>query len=218
MNYDEWGLFYKDILYEFDFSASEDIVAARILNSLVESLPMEVLEEMLAGKTACIYGSGETLEEVGDFPRCARIAADGATSYLLGKGVVPEVVVTDLDGKIEDLLEANRRGSIMVIHAHGDNISKIKNHAQRFTRVIPTCQCRPFGSLRNFGGFTDGDRAVFMAEHFKAKEIVLYGMDFGRVGKYSFTRNTPRKRKKLMWGKKLIDYLRQRGDVKITEG
>ena len=106
----------------------------------------------------------------------------------------------------------------MVIHAHGDNLDKIKAYAREFTRVIPTCQCKPLGNLQNFGGFTDGDRAVFLAVHFKAREIVLYGMDFEGVGKYSFSKDTSIKRKKLKWGKRLIDYLRQKGDIKITEG
>jgi hypothetical protein len=218
MDYAEWRIFYKDLLEDFGFSEKEDIKAARILNNLVEPLPLDVLEEKIADKRVCIYGSGNSLEEVEDFPGCTRIAVDGATSYLLGKGVVPEVVVTDLDGRIEDLYKANRKGSIMVIHAHGDNIDKIKACVPRFTRVIPTCQGKPFAGLQNFGGFTDGDRAVFMAEHLKAREILLYGMDFGGVGKYSFSEDTPVKRKKLKWGKRLIDYLTQKGDVKITEG
>lgn len=218
MDYAEWQILYKNILKDFGFSEEGDIKAARILNDIVEPLPLEVLEEKIAGKKACVYGSGQSLEEVEDFPRCTRIAANGATSYLLGKGVVPEVVVTDLDGRIEDLYKANREGSIMVIHAHGDNIDKIRAHAQRFSRAIPTCQCMPFGKLQNFGGFTDGDRAVFLAVHFKAKETVLYGMDFEGVGRYSFSRDTPRKRKKLKWGKKLIDYLRTKSNVKIVEG
>ena len=45
------------------------------------------------------------------------------------------------------------------------------------------------GKVHNFGGFTDGDRCVFLANHFKAKKIILLGMDFGtRIGKYSKTR------------------------------
>ncbi|MDP6459592.1 MAG: DUF115 domain-containing protein [Candidatus Hydrothermarchaeota archaeon] len=218
MDYAEWRIFYEDILRDFGFSEENDIKAVRILNDLVKPLPLEVLEEKIADKRVCIYGSGQSLEKVEDFPRCAKIAADGATTYLLGKGIVPEVVVTDLDGMIEDLYKANGEGSIMVIHAHGDNLDKIKVYAREFTRVIPTCQCEPLGNLQNFGGFTDGDRAVFLAVHFKAREIVLYGMDFEGVGKYSFSKDTPIKRKKLKWGKRLIDYLRQKGDIKITEG
>jgi hypothetical protein len=216
MDYEEWRGFYKAILKDLGFSREKDIEAARVLKDLVEPLPLEVLEKEIAGRRVCIYGAGQSLEEVKEFPAWVKIAANGATSYLLEKGVVPEVIVTDLDGKLEDLYRANSRGSIMVIHAHGDNIDKIRTHASRFRRVVPTCQCRPFDGLHNFGGFTDGDRAVFMAVHLGAREIVLYGMDFKGVGRYSFSGDTLRKRKKLKWGKKLIDYLKAKSRVKIT--
>lgn len=216
MEYEEWRGLYKAILRDLGFSEEKDLEAARVLKSLVKPLPLEALREKIAGRKVGIYGAGQSLEKVERFPQDTRIAADGATSYLLEKGVVPEVVVTDLDGKLEDLYKANRWGSIMVIHAHGDNTSKIRTHAPGFTRVVPTCQCRPFQGVYNFGGFTDGDRAVYMAEHLGAKEIVLYGMDFKGIGRYSFSRDTPMKRKKLKWGKKLIHYLKKRSRVRIT--
>lgn len=215
MDYAEWQTYYRRILRDFGFSEEDDIRAARILNELVEPSSIAELENLIAGKKVCVYGAGPSLERVQEFPPCTRIVADGATSYLLRKGVAPDIVVTDLDGKVEDLYEANREGSIMVLHAHGDNIDRIKAHSRGFTKVIASCQCEPFGKLQNFGGFTDGDRAVFMAEHFRARAIVLYGMDFGQVGEYSFSKDTPVKRKKLKWGKNLIHYLKQKGEVKI---
>ena len=40
--------------------------------------------------------------------------------------------------------------------------------------------------VHNFGGFTDGDRAVFLAVQLGAKKLILAGMDFGKVvSKYS---------------------------------
>ena len=39
------------------------------------------------------------------------IAADGATTRLLSAGVLPSVIVTDLDGILSDILAANERGS-----------------------------------------------------------------------------------------------------------
>jgi hypothetical protein len=42
------------------------------------------------------------------------------------------------------------------------------------------------GNIYNFGGFTDGDRALFFAVELGAKIIILAGMDFGGVvTKYS---------------------------------
>ena len=56
----------------------------------------------------------------------------------------------------------------------------------KFKSKVGTVQVKPFGSVRNFGGFTDGDRCVFLAEHFKASKILLFGFDYGNiVGKFS---------------------------------
>ena len=68
----------------------------------------------------------------------------------------------------------------------------------------------PFDKIKNFGGFTDGDRGVFLANHFEAKKIILFGMDFGeRIGKYSKTKKSERKIKlmKLKKGESLLEWL-----------
>ena len=62
-------------------------------------------------------------------------------------------------------------------------------------------QCRPPQGLYNFGGFTDGDRCVFLAKELGAASIKLVGFDFEDESV------TPRKRKKLAWAKRLIDWL-----------
>ena len=56
---------------------------------------------------------------------------------------------------------------------------------------------------------------MFLASHFKAKKIILLGMDFGtRIGKYSkvsvVNRNT--KIAKLRCGKKLLEWLVQKSE------
>jgi len=101
---------------------------------------------------------------------------------------------------------------LAVVHAHGDNMEALKMYIHKFKRVLPTVQVEPFPGVYNFGGFTDGDRAVCLAEHFKAREIVLYGFDFhGSVGKYSFTKNEELKRKKLLWAERIVNYLIEKG-------
>ena len=59
---------------------------------------------------------------------------------------------------------------------------------------------------------------VFLASHFKAKKIILLGMDFGtRIGKYSkisvVNRNT--KIAKLRRGKKLLEWLAPKSKSKL---
>lgn len=206
---------------DFGYSGERDEEAARILNRFVKRPDLESLKRMINGRQVAVLGAGPSLEEVSEIPEDTKIAADGATSFLLEKKVLPDIIVTDLDGRIEDLITANERGSIVIIHAHGDNIALIEEYAGDFKKVIGTTQSKPFGNLSNFGGFTDGDRAVFLAEHFGAEEIVLYGMDFNKkAGRYSFTPNSEIKRKKLSWAERLISYLMENGsaNIRFSEG
>jgi uncharacterized Rossmann fold enzyme len=118
---------------------------------------------------------------------------------LLERNIVPGAVVTDLDGPFPEIQRANRMGSLMVVHAHGDNLDALTSYLPRLKRVVGTCQCRPPPGLFNFGGFTDGDRCVFAAKELGAAKISLLGFDFQDEAL------TPRKKKKLCWAKKLID-------------
>jgi hypothetical protein len=208
----EWEVVYSKILSDFNFSRARDEAAAMQLDSIIDPLEIKLLEKLLKDKRANVYGAGPSLELVNELAPGTNIAADGATTYLLKRGLQPDIIVTDLDGKIEDLLMAKNGGGILVVHAHGDNLEAIRKHAGRLREVIGTTQTRPFGKLHNFGGFTDGDRAVSLAHHFGAREIHLYGMDFhGEIGRYSFTKDPLVKKKKLMWAEKLIEYLIERG-------
>jgi hypothetical protein len=90
-------------------------------------------------------------------------------------------------------------GCTVVVHAHGDNLEALESYVPLLDRIIGTVQCRPPEGLYNFGGFTDGDRAVFLAREMGAASIELVGFDFEDQSV------TPRKKKKLAWAKKLID-------------
>jgi len=143
--------------------------------------------------------------------KCAIISADGATTALLKLAeVVPDVVVTDLDGNIDDLLRADKLGSVMMVHGHGDNIGRLRKYVPRFKNVIGTTQVEPRPNVYNFSGFTDGDRAVFLAVAIGAKLVALAGMDFGQtVGEYSkkHVKSIEVKRQKLKIGKDLLEWL-----------
>ncbi|MDR1721763.1 MAG: DUF115 domain-containing protein [Methanobrevibacter sp.] len=151
------------------------------------------------------------------------IAADGTTSGLLEENIVPDIVVSDLDGKIEDLLKADAQGSIFVIHGHGNNLDLICKYTNDFNLVLGTTQSVPFENIYNFGGFTDGDRAVFLAVNLGAKKIVLAGMDFGEyVTKYSRPNLDNEveladevKKKKLQYAYKLVKWLMNNSNADI---
>lgn len=199
MKWEEWEPLYREILADFGFDRARDEEAARRLDALLKGKSAPDLHPLLAGKRVAVCGKGSSLEaDLATLqPGEVVVSANGATTRLLARSVVPAVVVTDLDGRMEDLLEANRRGAAMVVHAHGDNIERLPAVA-RMGRVLGTTQARPFGALRNFGGFTDGDRCVFLARAHGAASVRLLGFDFDdpSVG--------PVKRKKLQWARKLL--------------
>ena len=92
-----------------------------------------------------------------------------------------------------------------------------------FTNVIGTTQAQPLGNIYNFGGFTDGDRAIFLAVALGAAEITLAGMDFGDiVTKYSrpnlesdLAEADEFKRKKLMYAERLTQWIIDNENVDI---
>ncbi len=207
MNFREWEPFYKSILKEFGYSRQEDENAARLLHSLAKkSTDIKILKDKLQGKKVTICGAAKGLATEIKKIDGTVIAADESTSTLI-KHILPDIIVTDLDGKVENQIEANERGSIAVIHAHGDNVDAIKKYAPLFkSRVVLTTQSKPFDNVHNFGGFTDGDRAFFMAKHFGSREIKLLGFDFENP-RPKEGKDTEIKRRKLIWAKRLIDEL-----------
>ena len=209
-----WEKKYVEILKEFNFSRKEDMKSARVLNSILKRrIPVKKLEEKIRDQTVFVVGAGPSLVSsisiLKKYKNITKIVADGVTRALIENKIIPDVVVTDLDGDPEFLKKASKNGAIMVVHSHGDNIEKL-HLAAEFRTCIGTTEVRPFGNIHNFGGFTDGDRCVFLARYFKAKKIILFGMDFGpKIGRYSkitvYDRRT--KLRKLQYGKKLLEWL-----------
>jgi 2-amino-4-hydroxy-6-hydroxymethyldihydropteridine diphosphokinase len=207
MQFATWEPIYCSILDDFGFTLSRDEEAAELLRCLLKDriTPILAAKEMLAGRSVVVCGNAPCLaldlEQMQSKQErdAAFLAADGAVAVLLELGISPAIVVTDLDGPFSAIQKANQMGSIVVVHAHGDNLDALQRYVPLMDRIIGTAQCRPPQGLYNFGGFTDGDRAIFLAIELGAREIVLKGFDFDDDSV------TPRKKKKLAWAKKLID-------------
>jgi len=210
MDFHEWEPIYESIIKDFGYNREKDEEAARLLHSIAGKRAAEanILESRIKLRKVTICGDSERLEnefvKILSENRDVVIAADEATSVVM-KYTLPDIIVTDLDGNVEKQIKANEMGSIAVIHAHGDNLRAIKKYAPLFKgRIVLTTQSEPFDNVYNFGGFTDGDRAFFMAKHFGAAKISLFGFDFKNPRKKE-GKDIEIKRRKLRWAKRLIE-------------
>ena len=212
-----WATRYNEIVNDFGYSKKMDIRSSRLLDSLLsKKTRIAELKKLIENESIFIIGAGPSLLScipiLKKYNKITKIVADGATRALIENNLKANIVVTDLDGDIPVLKRVGKTNTIMVVHAHGDNLEKLYL-AKNFKNCIGTTQAKPFGKIHNFGGFTDGDRCVFLANHFKAKKIILFGMDFGTtIGSFSKTRiaNKDIKIRKLRRGKKLLEWLAQK--------
>ncbi|MHA1904152.1 MAG: 6-hydroxymethylpterin diphosphokinase MptE-like protein [Candidatus Thorarchaeota archaeon] len=197
MNWEEWEPFYLNIVKQLGLSPREDQEATRILSSLlthVDTGPLiERLGRTIRDNSVVVCGAGPSLDRHLDVISTARdlenaiyVAVDGAASAFIDTGQKCDIVVTDLDGDLEDIESVMDHGALPIVHAHGDNIDKIKRFVPRVSSILGSTQVKPLHNVFLWGGFTDGDRACYIVSHYTPKRIVLAGMDFGEtVGRWS---------------------------------
>lgn len=234
MEFGLWEKYYKEILEDFGFSREADEGSAKLLDEILSTegcLTLDDLAQIVGfSDKFIVFGAGpsisehiQELKENYDLKDYVLVAADGATTAMIEQRLVPDIVATDLDGNIDDILLANLKGANIAIHAHGDNIEKIASLTSFFNNILGTTQAQPVGNLYNFGGFTDGDRAIFLSVALGANQIILAGMDFGDiVTKYSrpeLQNNLEKadefKKKKLVYAEKFTEWIRENEDVEI---
>lgn len=234
MEFGLWERYYKEILDDFGFSRSGDENSAKVLDEILSEegcLTLDDLSQIVGfSDKYIVFGAGPSLKEHiiylkenYDLKDYVLISADGATTALIEERLCPDIVATDLDGNIDDILLANLRGANIVVHAHGDNLDAVVKYTSFFNNVLGTTQAQPVGNIYNFGGFTDGDRAIFLAVALGAGEITLAGMDFGDiVTKYSrpnleadLAEADEFKKKKLMYAEKLTRWVTDNENVDV---
>ena len=217
-----WNTRYLKILKEFNYDKKQDLDSATILDSILkESDSLQKLRKVIEGRPVFVIGAGPSLPAaipfLKKFNKITKIVADSALKPLIENRIKPEVVITDLDGDETALRKISKTNTIFVVHAHGDNISRLQL-VENFKNCVGTTQTKPIGKIKNFGGFTDGDRAVFLASYFDAKKIILFGMDFGnKIGKLSNTKYSDRKikLKKLEEAKSLLEWLSKKSKSEL---
>jgi hypothetical protein len=189
------------------FSREGNEQAALLLSDMLtssNSADLSELKSLIDEKDILVCGNAPVLAQdlelvnPNDF---VIIAADGATAVLVDREIIPDIIVTDLDGDVEKEIIANKAGSIIVVHGHGDNIDKLNNFVPQLNRIIGSTQASPLDNVFNFGGFSDGDRCAYLAKELGAASITLVGFDFDDENV------DPIKKKKLKWARLLIEKL-----------
>ncbi|MHA2220865.1 MAG: 6-hydroxymethylpterin diphosphokinase MptE-like protein [Candidatus Thorarchaeota archaeon] len=234
MRWSDWRPIYLDIVQRLELDMDKDREATRLLTSLLEEINpsplLTQLEETIGGKSVVICGAGPTLDRhIESLKRDETIsnyvimAADGAVSVLLENAIMCDVIVSDLDGNIEHLKEMNRKGALLIIHGHGDNMEIVKSVVPVLGGVLGSTQVEPTSRAFLWGGFTDGDRACHIASAYNPEKIIFAGMDFGSlVGKWSKPGHDAhfaadqRKRMKLDIAERLITDLMEQTRIKHT--
>ena len=136
-------------------------------------------------------------------------AASTAADVVRDAGIPVDLFVTDLDKNPETARELTAAGTPVAAHAHGDNVDLLEEWLPRLdpAHTLATTQAAPVDAVYNFGGFTDGDRAAFLADHAGAADLRFVGWAFDdpAVG--------PEKARKLGWAERLLHLLeRRRGE------
>ncbi len=200
-----WDQYYVKILDYFGFSREDDEEAARLLSSILPGNDISLLTDTISGSDIIVAGNAPSLPDdikKTDFDGKIVIAADAAARVMKKGGVIPNIVFTDLDGLDDDVLEMNEAGTILAVHAHGDNMPLVKSWVPKMKGpVVGTTQSTPLENVNNFGGFSDGDRGVFAAYELGAKSVSLIGFDLDDKSV------DPVKHGKLMIARKLLHLL-----------
>ena len=211
MNYEAWEPVYESILSDFGYPREGDERARDTIAAYAIPFDLERLDA--AGDSVAVVGAAPSLSEkvdrVGDADRV--FAASTAADVVREAGFAVDLLVTDLDKNPETAQALTASGTPVAAHAHGDNVSLIEEWVPRFDSewMIATTQASPVDAVYNFGGFTDGDRAAFLADELGAAELRFVGWDFDDPGVGA------EKARKLRWAERLLHLLEQRRDERF---
>ena len=181
MRPEDWELYYIRILAYFGFSREDDERSAEFLSVLLPRNDIALLQSTIIGRDCIVCGNAPSLPsdiKNTDFTGKVVIAADAAASVLFSRGIRPDIILSDMDGMDDDFLMMNDAGTILVLHAHGDNIPLVRSWVPKVRGpIVGTTQSTPLANVYNFGGFSDGDRCVFAAHELGAGSVQLIGFD-----------------------------------------
>jgi uncharacterized Rossmann fold enzyme len=212
VNFETWEPVYESILADMGYDRQADEAARDDLADAVRDVEtVEPDRQAFEGQTVAIAAPGQSLRDATCVVAEADtvVAAGAAADQLLDAGRAVDWLVTDLDGHARPAGAVTDAGVPVAVHAHGDNRSRLAEAvpSMDLSAVLPTTQAAPVAGVWNLGGFTDGDRAAFLADAMGADRLVFAGWDLDdeTVG--------PVKRRKLDWAARLLRWLEvRRGD------
>lgn len=212
MNFAEWEPVYERILADFGFDRADDEHARDVAAEYATPFDLGRLDA--AGATVAVVGAGPSLGD--ELDRVAEadlvFAASTAADDCLAAGVGVDLMVTDLDKNTATARALTRRGVPVAAHAHGDNVPALREWLPAFdpAHTLVTTQAAPREAVENYGGFTDGDRAAFLADHVRAERLRFAGWDFDDQ------QVDPMKAQKLSWAARLLTWLEERRDERFA--
>ncbi len=215
MEFDEWEPVYEAILADLGYDRAGDEQARDVLASLTDGFDRERLSSA-RDATVAVAGAGPSLEDEASLERAREVdvvfAASTAADTLADHGIDVDCMVTDLDKNPNTVRRLTAEGIPVAVHAHGDNLPAVRAVVPDCTDefVLPTTQAEPRGSVENFGGFTDGDRAAFLADHLGAARLVFVGWDLDDPTV------EPAKARKLEWAERLLYWLESRRNERFA--
>jgi uncharacterized Rossmann fold enzyme len=207
VNFQTFEPVYEAILADFGFDRAADERARDAAAALATPFSLDRLGDW-RGETVAVAGAAPCLSDEIEIARQADVvvAASTAVNVLRDRGIAVDCMVTDLDKNPETAADLTREGVPVAAHAHGDNVPAVREWLPRFAAAatLATTQAAPVGPVRNLGGFTDGDRAAFLADHVGAGRLVFPGWDFDDPDV------DPMKARKLDWAARLLRWLERR--------
>jgi uncharacterized Rossmann fold enzyme len=211
VEYSRWAPRYARIASELGYDLARERSAAEALAALLPTeardSPFQRCRARITGRTAIVVG----LAPGAGAPPLHLLRGSASPS------VVPDLVVTDLDGPVPSEIAANARGSLVVVHAHADNREPVARWVPEFTGALAGSWAGPpTESLLDVGGFTDGDRAAYLAEAGGARSILLWGFAFDRAEERDPVERT-RKLRKLAFARDAIGFLAASSSVPLEE-
>lgn len=186
---------YPKIVEDLKLDPEKDRYAARLIYELGrEKLLSKDVLKIVEGKDVVVIGGAVKLEEL----RCTEgfFITAGKSILKVMDFLIPKIHVTDMEEGPEVLSKLEDLGTILVLHAHGDNLDLIREIVPNLKSFVASTQVEPFDKVYNFLGFTDGDRAAMIAKIFGARSIRLIG--------FNFDEGSGVKIKKLKWAKYIL--------------